>query len=52
MAAEIIFIASVVVLIYTYLGYPALIQVLSRLFGRTVRAADITPEFGHHCCSQ
>ncbi len=43
MVAEIIFIASVVVLTYTYLGYPALMQVLSRLFGRTVRAADITP---------
>jgi len=43
MVAEFIFIASAVVFIYTYLGYPALMQGLSRLFGRTVRTADITP---------
>src|SRR4029453_14545072 len=43
MVAEIIFIASVVVLVYTYIGYPALVYVLSLLFGRNVRTANVTP---------
>ena len=43
MVAEVIFIASVVVLVYTYIGYPALVYVLSLLFGRNVRAANVTP---------
>jgi cellulose synthase/poly-beta-1,6-N-acetylglucosamine synthase-like glycosyltransferase len=43
MVAEVIFIASVVVLTYTYFGYPALVYVLSLLFGRNVRTANITP---------
>jgi cellulose synthase/poly-beta-1,6-N-acetylglucosamine synthase-like glycosyltransferase len=43
MVTESIYIVSAVILVYTYLGYPALMQVLSRFFGRTVRTADITP---------
>ena len=43
MVAEVVFIASVVVLVYTYIGYPALVYVLSLLFGRNVRAANVTP---------
>jgi cobalamin biosynthesis Co2+ chelatase CbiK len=43
MVAEVIFIASVVVLVYTYIGYPALVYVLSLLFGRNVRTANVTP---------
>ena len=40
---EIILIASVTLIVYTYLGYPALILALSRLFRRPVRRGDITP---------
>ena len=43
MVAEVIFITSVVVLTYTYFGYSALVYVLSHLFGRPVRSANITP---------
>ena len=43
MVAEAIFITSVVVLIYTYIGYPALVYLLSLLFGRDVRTANVTP---------
>src|SRR5262245_37843169 len=43
MVAEVIFITSVVVLIYTHIGYPALVYVLSLLFGRDVRTANVTP---------
>lgn len=42
--AEIIFFTSVALLAYAYVGYPALVWVLSRLFGRPARRADITPK--------
>lgn len=44
MVAEIILITSVALIAYTYVGYPALIFVLSRLFERPIRRAAITPK--------
>jgi cellulose synthase/poly-beta-1,6-N-acetylglucosamine synthase-like glycosyltransferase len=44
MVASVILIISVVLIAYTYAGYPALVYVLSRAFGRRVKAADITPK--------
>src|SRR4029453_1131980 len=43
MVAEVIFIASLAVLVYTYIGYPALVYMFSLLFGRNVRTANVTP---------
>lgn len=43
MASEIIFIASIALLAYTYVGYSALVFLLSRVFARPIRRADITP---------
>ncbi|HET8678105.1 MAG TPA: glycosyltransferase, partial [Blastocatellia bacterium] len=43
MAWEIIFIASIALLAYTYVGYSALVFLLSRVFARPIRRADITP---------
>jgi len=44
MTAEVVFIISCAVIAYTYAGYPALAYVLSRIFGRPARRADITPK--------
>src|SRR5207302_5392292 len=44
MIPQIIFIASVGLIAYTYVGYPALIFLLSRWFVRPVRRAAITPK--------
>src|SRR5205809_5463852 len=44
MGAEVVFITSCALIAYTYAGYPALAYVLSRLFGRPVRRANITPK--------
>jgi cellulose synthase/poly-beta-1,6-N-acetylglucosamine synthase-like glycosyltransferase len=44
MVASVILIVSLALIVYTYVGYPALVYVLSRLFGRRVKAADITPK--------
>jgi cellulose synthase/poly-beta-1,6-N-acetylglucosamine synthase-like glycosyltransferase len=41
--ALVLFILSVTLIVYTYIGYPALLYVLSRLFGHPVRSAEITP---------
>jgi cellulose synthase/poly-beta-1,6-N-acetylglucosamine synthase-like glycosyltransferase len=41
--ALILLILSVALIVYTYVGYPALLWVLSRLFGRPHRKAEITP---------
>lgn len=41
--AQAVFITSVVIIGFTYIGYPALIFVLSLLFRRPVRRADILP---------
>jgi cellulose synthase/poly-beta-1,6-N-acetylglucosamine synthase-like glycosyltransferase len=38
------FILSLVLTAYAYVGYPVLIFILSRLFSRPVRKADITPK--------
>jgi cellulose synthase/poly-beta-1,6-N-acetylglucosamine synthase-like glycosyltransferase len=43
MVTEAIFITSMMILIYTYIGYPALVFVLSRLFRRDIRMANFTP---------
>jgi cellulose synthase/poly-beta-1,6-N-acetylglucosamine synthase-like glycosyltransferase len=43
LAAEIVFWVSAAALLYTYVGYPLLLAVLSRLRGRPVRRADLTP---------
>jgi cellulose synthase/poly-beta-1,6-N-acetylglucosamine synthase-like glycosyltransferase len=43
MQVEIIFISSVALIAYAYLGYPVLIFALSRLLQRPVRKSDITP---------
>ena len=43
MAAEVIFITSLAIIVYTYAGYSALVYLLSHLFGRPVRSANITP---------
>lgn len=44
MIAEIIFISSLILVAYTYVGYPALIFALSRIFGRPAMQARITPK--------
>jgi cellulose synthase/poly-beta-1,6-N-acetylglucosamine synthase-like glycosyltransferase len=44
MIASIILIASVALIAFTYVGYPALVYALSRAFGRRVKAAEITPK--------
>ncbi|HXG68764.1 MAG TPA: glycosyltransferase family 2 protein [Blastocatellia bacterium] len=41
---ELIFIASLLLIAYTYVGYPALAFALSRLFARPVRRAEIEPK--------
>jgi cellulose synthase/poly-beta-1,6-N-acetylglucosamine synthase-like glycosyltransferase len=41
--ALVFLIISAALIVYTYIGYPALLCALSRLFGRPVRKADITP---------
>lgn len=41
--AELVFILSVAVIAYTYAGYPIMLRLLSSLFGRPTRQADITP---------
>ena len=43
MIASVILIVSVALIVFTYVGYPALMYALSRMFGRRVEAADITP---------
>jgi cellulose synthase/poly-beta-1,6-N-acetylglucosamine synthase-like glycosyltransferase len=43
MEAEILLIVSVTLIAITYVGYPALVYVLSRLFPRPVQQAAITP---------
>lgn len=42
--ALIVFVVCVSLIVYTYVGYPALLYVVSRLFGHPVRAAAITPK--------
>jgi cellulose synthase/poly-beta-1,6-N-acetylglucosamine synthase-like glycosyltransferase len=44
MSIEIIFLASLALIAYAYVGYPILVFALSRLFGRRVRRFDITPK--------
>jgi cellulose synthase/poly-beta-1,6-N-acetylglucosamine synthase-like glycosyltransferase len=44
MPFEILFIISVTLMVYTYAGYPAAVWLLSRLFPRPVRMAEITPK--------
>jgi cellulose synthase/poly-beta-1,6-N-acetylglucosamine synthase-like glycosyltransferase len=44
MPIEIIFLASLAIIAYVYVGYPLLVFALSRLFGRQVRRSDITPK--------
>ena len=41
--AEVVFFASLAMVGYAYVGYPILVYILSRLFPRIVRQADITP---------
>ena len=41
--AEISFILFIALAVYAYAGYPVLVFLLSRLFGRPVAAGDITP---------
>jgi cellulose synthase/poly-beta-1,6-N-acetylglucosamine synthase-like glycosyltransferase len=43
LAAEIVFWLSAAALCYTYVGYPLLLVMVSRLGGRAVRRADLTP---------
>lgn len=43
LAAEIVFWLSAAALCYTYVGYPLLLVMVSRLSGRAVRRADWTP---------
>lgn len=43
MTSEIIFIASIAFLAYTYAGYSVLVFLLSRLFARPARSSQITP---------
>ncbi|HKS43220.1 MAG TPA: glycosyltransferase family 2 protein [Blastocatellia bacterium] len=43
MTVEIIFISMLALIAYTYVGYPVLVYLLSRLFEKPVRRADITP---------
>jgi cellulose synthase/poly-beta-1,6-N-acetylglucosamine synthase-like glycosyltransferase len=44
MLAEIIFVGVALLIAYTYIGYPLLVFVLSRLFSRPVRQDDFTPK--------
>lgn len=44
MLAEIIFITSLALAVYTYVGYPVVVFALSRLLGRAARQSDITPK--------
>lgn len=44
MIASVILIFSLALIVYTYVGYPALVYLLSRAFGRRVKAAEITPK--------
>ncbi len=39
----VLFIISVTLIVYTYIGYRALLYVLNRLFGHPIRKAEITP---------
>src|SRR5215211_6598983 len=41
--ALIVFIITLALIVYTYIGYPILLYVLSQLFGKRVRAAEIAP---------
>lgn len=43
MIAEVIFLTSIALILYSYVGYPILLFVLSSLFSRQTRRADITP---------
>lgn len=43
MIAEIIFFTSIALILYSYVGYPILLFVLSSLFSRQTRRADRTP---------
>src|SRR5215813_2194624 len=43
MIAELLFIISLLLIFYTYIGYPALLFLLSRNYGRIVRKAKIIP---------
>jgi cellulose synthase/poly-beta-1,6-N-acetylglucosamine synthase-like glycosyltransferase len=43
LAAEIVFWLSAAAFLYTYVGYPLLLALLSRLRGRPVRRADFSP---------
>ncbi|HET9530746.1 MAG TPA: glycosyltransferase family 2 protein, partial [Blastocatellia bacterium] len=43
MGAEAVFITSLALIAYAYMGYPALIFILSRIFGREPHRADIEP---------
>src|SRR5262245_59633500 len=40
---ELVFTGGFALVLYTYAGYPAIIWALSKMFGRPVRCADITP---------
>lgn len=44
MVLQVIFILMLLVVLYAYVGYPLTVYVLSRLFPRPVRRADITPK--------
>lgn len=44
MAAEIIFISLLALIAYTYVGYPALVWLLSRFFEKPVHRDDFTPK--------
>jgi cellulose synthase/poly-beta-1,6-N-acetylglucosamine synthase-like glycosyltransferase len=41
--ASILFWGAAIILVYVYVGYPALLAVLDRLIGRSIRKADIEP---------
>ncbi len=43
MVAEIVFLTAIALIIYSYIGYPIVLFVLSSLFSRQTRRADITP---------
>ena len=43
MVAEIVFLTAIALIIYSYVGYPIVLFVLSSLFSRQTRRADITP---------
>jgi cellulose synthase/poly-beta-1,6-N-acetylglucosamine synthase-like glycosyltransferase len=43
MLAEIVFLTAITLIIYSYVGYPIVLFVLSSLFSRQTRRADITP---------